>query len=66
MLPASVTKGLLTHYNRHRATTFFAALNVIDGTVLVRCKPRHRHPESYRSSAIKRTHDAGHPPHHRR
>ena len=35
-----------THdYIRHGTTNWFAALNVLDGTVLARCAPRKRHPE---------------------
>jgi transposase len=35
-----------THdYVRHGTTTLFAALNVLEGTVLGSCKPRHRHHE---------------------
>jgi len=35
-----------THdYVRHGTTTLFAALNVLDGTVIGTCKPRHRHTE---------------------
>jgi transposase len=35
-----------THdYKRHGTTTLFAALNVLDGTVIGRCLPRHRHQE---------------------
>jgi hypothetical protein len=35
-----------THdYTRHGTTTLFAALNVLDGTVLGRCMQRHRHQE---------------------
>ena len=30
---------------RHGTTTLFAALNVLDGTVIGTCKPRHRHTE---------------------
>ena len=34
-----------THdYKRHGTTTLFAALNLIDGNVIVQCLPRHRHP----------------------
>jgi transposase len=32
-------------YIRHGTTTLFAALNVLDGTVIGRCQPRHRHVE---------------------
>lgn len=35
-----------THdYIRHGTTTLFAALNVLDGTVIGACHPRHRHTE---------------------
>ena len=35
-----------THdYERHGTTTLFAALNVLDGTVVGQCQPRHRHQE---------------------
>jgi transposase len=35
-----------THdYERHGTTTLFAALNVLDGTVIGQCLPRHRHQE---------------------
>jgi transposase len=38
-----------THdYGRHGTTTLFAALNVLDGTVLGRCMQRHRHQEFLR------------------
>jgi hypothetical protein len=32
-------------YRRSGLATLFAALNVADGTVIARCKPRHRHQE---------------------
>jgi transposase len=36
----------MTHdYIRHGTTTLFAALNVLDGTVVGRCMQRHRHQE---------------------
>lgn len=36
----------MTHdYKRHGTTTLFAALNVLDGTVIAQCQPRHRHSE---------------------
>ncbi len=39
----------MTHdYERHGTTTLFAALNVLDGTVLGRCMQRHRHQEFIR------------------
>ncbi len=35
-----------THdYERHGTTTLFAALNVLDGTIIGQCQPRHRHQE---------------------
>jgi transposase len=35
-----------THdYRRHGTTTLFAALNVLDGTVIGECRSRHRHQE---------------------
>jgi transposase len=35
-----------THdYVRHGTTTLFAALNVLDGTVIGTCQPKHRHAE---------------------
>ena len=38
--------GTMTHdYKRHGVTTLFAALNVLDGTVISSCKKRHRHTE---------------------
>lgn len=38
--------GTLTHdYKRNGTTTLFAALNVLEGTVLKRCQVRHRHQE---------------------
>ena len=39
----------MTHdYERHGPTTLFAALNMLDGTVLGRCMQRHRHQEFIR------------------
>ena len=41
--------GTMTHdYKRHGTTTLFAALNVIDGTVIGRNMQRHRHQELIR------------------
>jgi transposase len=41
--------GTMTHdYIRHGTTTLFAALNVLDGTVIGRCMQRHRHKEFIR------------------
>jgi len=39
----------MTHdYKRHGTTTLFAALSVLDGTVIGRCMQRHRHIEFIR------------------
>jgi hypothetical protein len=39
----------MTHdYKRHGTTTLFAALNVLDGTVIGQCMARHRHQEFIR------------------
>jgi len=36
----------MTHdYKRHGTTTLFAALNILDGSVISQCQPRHRHNE---------------------
>ena len=41
--------GTMTHdYKRNGTTTLFAALNVLDGTVLGQCMQRHRHQEFIR------------------
>ncbi len=41
--------GTMTHdYKRHGTTTLFAALNVLDGTVLGRCMQKHTHQEFIR------------------
>jgi transposase len=41
--------GTMTHdFKRHGTTTLFAALNVLDGTVIGECMPRHRHQEFLR------------------
>jgi transposase len=41
--------GTVTHdYKRHGTTTLFAALNVLDGTVIGRDMQRHRHQEFIR------------------
>jgi len=38
--------GTMTHdYKRNGTTTLFAALNVLTGTVIGQCLPRHRHGE---------------------
>ena len=39
----------MTHdYKRHGTTTLFAALNILDGTVIGRNMQRHRHQELIR------------------
>jgi transposase len=41
--------GTRTHdYKRHGTTTLFAALSMLDGTVIGDCLPRHRHHEFLR------------------
>lgn len=40
-----LTKTQTHDYVRHGTTTLFAALNVLEGTVIGSCKPRHRHQE---------------------
>ena len=40
-LPARQTHD----YERHGTTTLFAALNVLEGTIISECQPRHRHQE---------------------
>ena len=46
----------MTHdYIRHGTTTLFAALNVLDGSVIGQCMARHRHQEFIRFlNAIER------------
>src|SRR5258705_12788013 len=53
--------GTMTHdYKRHGTTTLFAALNVLDGTVIGGCMQRHRHEEFIRFlNAIERVVPAG-------
>jgi transposase len=53
--------GTMTHdYKRNGTTTLFAALNVLDGTVVGRCMQRHRHQELLRFlKAIERQTPAG-------
>jgi transposase len=38
-------EGVTHDYVRHGTTTLFAALDLLDGTVLTQCRPRHRHQE---------------------
>lgn len=41
--------GTMTHdYKRNGTTSLFAALNVLEGTVIGQCLPRHRHQEFLR------------------
>src|SRR6202045_4138525 len=41
--------GTMTHdYKRNGTTTLFAALNILDGTVIGRCMNKHRHQEFIR------------------
>ncbi len=41
--------GTITHdYKRNGTTTLFAALNILDGTVIARCMQKHRHQEFIR------------------
>ena len=41
--------GTMTHdYKRHSTTTLFAALNILDGTVIGRNMQRHRHQKFIR------------------
>jgi len=51
----------LTHdYKRHGTTTLFAALSMLDGTVISRCMQRHRHVEFIRFlNAVERQVAAG-------
>ncbi|TCP72049.1 homeodomain-containing protein [Rhizobium sp. PP-CC-2G-626] len=51
----------MTHdYKRNGTTTLFAALNVLDGTVLGRCMSRHRHQEFIRFlNAVEKAVPAG-------
>ena len=53
--------GTMTHdYKRHGTTTLFAALDVLEGTVLGRCMQRHTHQEYIRFlNAIEKAVPAG-------
>jgi transposase len=45
--------GTMTHdYKRNGTTTLFAALNILDGTVIGTCMPKHRHQEWIRFLAL--------------
>jgi transposase len=55
--------GTMTHdYKRHGTTTLFAALNVLDGTVIGRNMQRHRHQEFIRFPQRHRGRGAGRQP----
>jgi hypothetical protein len=46
--------GTMTHdYKRHGTTTLFAALSMLDGTVIGACLPRHRHQEFIRFLRVR-------------
>jgi transposase len=53
--------GTMTHdYKRNGVTTLFAALNILDGTVIGRCMKQHRHQEFIRFlNAVERAVPAG-------
>src|SRR3954471_14636477 len=53
--------GTMTHdYKRHGTTTLFAALNILDGTVVGRCMPKHTHQEFIKFlNAVERAVPAG-------
>ena len=38
-------EGITHDYVRHGTTTLFAALDIVSGQVITRCRPRHRHQE---------------------
>jgi hypothetical protein len=60
-LPLKPGSGTMTHdYKRNGTTTLFAALNILDGTVIGRCMRRHRHQEFIRFlNAVERAVPAG-------
>lgn len=53
--------GTMTHdYKRNGTTTLFAALNILDGTVVGRCMPKHTHAEFIKFlNAVERSIPAG-------
>jgi transposase len=53
--------GTMTHdYKRNGTTTLFAALNILDGTVIGRCMPKHTHAEFIKFlNAVERAVPAG-------
>lgn len=53
--------GTWTHdYKRNGTTTLFAALSMLDGTVIGDCMPRHRHQEFLRFLVTIETQSPGH------
>jgi putative transposase len=44
-LRSGLPEGQTHDYQRHGTTTLFAALNVLEGTVIGECQSRHRHQE---------------------
>ncbi len=55
------SRGTMTHdYKRNGTTTLFAALDVLHGTVVGRCMPKHRHQEFIKFlNAVERAVPAG-------
>jgi len=53
--------GTMTHdYKRNGTTTLFAAFNILDGTVIGRCMPKHTHREFIKFlNAVERSVPAG-------
>jgi len=47
-LRAGIPERQTHDYKRHGVTTLFAALNILDGTVIGACQDRHRHSEFLR------------------
>src|SRR3712207_4781100 len=47
-MKAGLAATMTYDYERHGTTTLFAALDVLEGTVLGRCMQRHRHQEFLR------------------
>lgn len=47
MLPMGLgyVEGVTHDYERHGTTTLFAALDIANGEVIARCRPKHRHQE---------------------
>jgi len=53
--------GTMTHdYKRNGTTTLFATFNILEGTVIGRCMPRHRHQDFIKFlNAVERAVPAG-------